>query len=203
MSSGTEASGAPGTHQEAGAIAARPKPTNPAASSSGGGKSKKKGGSASSKDTSSEKVISENRKARHEYEILETLECGIALVGSEVKSLRNGRISLDEAYGRVEKGEVWLVGCDIPEYDKANQLNHVPKRRRKLLLHRREIAKFAGHAYDKGLTLVPLKMYFSRGRAKLLLGIGRGRKLHDKRQKLKADSAKRDIDAALKSRRGT
>ncbi|MBL6712879.1 MAG: SsrA-binding protein SmpB [Pirellulales bacterium] len=184
-------------------MAARPKPTNPAASSSGGGKSKKKGGSASSKDTSSEKVISENRKARHEYEILETLECGIALVGSEVKSLRNGRISLDEAYGRVEKGEVWLVGCDIPEYDKANQLNHVPKRRRKLLLHRREIAKFAGHAYDKGLTLVPLKMYFSRGRAKLLLGIGRGRKLHDKRQKLKADSAKRDIDAALKSRRGT
>ena len=148
-------------------------------------------------------MISENRKARHEYEILETLECGIALVGSEVKSLRNGRVSLDEAYGRVEKGEVWLVGCDIPEYDKANQLNHVPKRGRKLLLHRREIAKFAGHAYDKGLTLVPLKMYFSRGRAKLLLGIGRGRKLHDKRQKLKADSAKRDIDAALKSRRGT
>ena len=78
-----------------------------------------------------------------------------------MKSLRSGRISLDEAYGRVDKGEVWLVGCDIPEYEKANQLNHVPKRRRKLLLHRREIAKFAGHAFDKGLTLVPLKMYFS------------------------------------------
>ena len=146
-------------------------------------------------------LVGENRKARHEYEILETLECGIALVGSEVKSLRSGRISIEEAYGRIDKGEVWLVGCDIQEYEKANQLNHVPKRRRKLLLHRREIAKFAGHAFDKGLTLVPLKMYFSRGRAKLLLGIGRGRKLHDKRQKLKADSAKRDIDAALKARR--
>jgi SsrA-binding protein len=186
-------------HQEAGAIAAQPKPTTP--TSSGGGGSKKKTGS-SAKDTSAERVISENRKARHEYEILETLECGITLVGSEVKSLRAGRISLDEAYGRVEKGEVWLVGCDIPEYEKANQLNHVPKRRRKLLLHRREIAKFAGHAYDKGLTLVPLKMYFLRGRVKLLMGVGRGRKTHDKRQKLKADTAKRDIESALKSRRG-
>jgi SsrA-binding protein len=156
---------------------------------------------AAGKDTTAERVISENRRARHEYEVLETLECGIALVGSEVKSLRCGKISLEEAYGRVEQGEVWLVGCDIPEYEKANQLNHVPKRRRKLLLHRREIAKFAAHAYDKGLTLVPLKMYFSRGRAKVLMGIGRGRKLHDKRQKLKADSAKRDIDVALKARR--
>ncbi|MBL6830880.1 MAG: SsrA-binding protein SmpB [Pirellulales bacterium] len=180
-------------------MAARSKPPTPTQQASSG--AKKKSSAAGGKDSSSERVISENRKARHEYEILETLECGIALVGSEVKSLRSGRISLDEAYGRVDKGEVWLVGCDIPEYEKANQLNHVPKRRRKLLLHRREIAKFAGHAFDKGLTLVPLKMYFSRGRAKLLLGVGRGRKTHDKRQKLKADTAKRDIDTALKSRR--
>ncbi len=144
--------------------------------------------------------MSENRRGRHDYEILDTLECGIALLGSEVKSLRAGKISIDEAYGRVEKGEVWLLGCDIPEYDKANQLNHKPRRRRKLLLHRREIAKFAGHAFDKGLTLVPLKLYFSRGRVKLLLGIGRGRKRHDKREKLKADTARREIDAALKAR---
>jgi len=144
--------------------------------------------------------VSENRRGRHDYEILDTLECGIALLGSEVKSLRAGKISIDEAYGRVEKGEVWLLGCDIPEYDKANQLNHKPRRRRKLLLHRREIAKFAGHAFDKGLTLVPLKLYFSRGRVKLLLGIGRGRKRHDKREKLKADTARREIDAALKAR---
>jgi SsrA-binding protein len=147
-----------------------------------------------------ERVVAENRKARHEYEIIETLECGIALVGSEVKSLRGGRLSLDEAYGRVDGSEVWLIGCDIPEYEKANRLNHVPKRPRKLLLHRREIAKFAGQAFQKGLTLVPLKMYFKGGRVKLLLGIGRGRKAHDKRQKLKAASAKRDIEIALRGR---
>ena len=151
-------------------------------------------------DKPAERVVAENRKARHDYEILDTLECGIALVGSEVKSLRGGRMSLDEAYGRVEAGEVWLLGCDIPEYDKANQLNHKPKRPRKLLLHRREIAKFAGHAFEKGLTLVPLKMYFKNGRVKVLLGIGRGRKTHDKRQKLKAASAKREIETALRGR---
>ncbi len=146
--------------------------------------------------------MAENRKARHEYEIIDTLECGIALVGSEVKSLRAGRMSLDEAYGRVEGNEVWLLGSDIPEYEKANQLNHKPKRQRKLLLHRREIAKFAGMALEKGLTLVALKMYFKDGRVKVLMGIGRGRKLHDKRQKLKADSARRDIEAGIKARRG-
>jgi SsrA-binding protein len=147
-----------------------------------------------------ERVVAENRKARHEYEILDTLECGIALVGSEVKSLRSGRVSLDESYGRVDGGELWLVGCDIPEYEKANQLNHKPKRSRKLLLHRREIRTFAAHAFQKGMTLVPLKMYFKNGRVKLLLGVGRGRKAHDKRQKLKADSARREIETALRGR---
>ena len=172
---------------------AAPKPTkpNPPAKSS----NKAKAG-----DAPAEKVIAENRKARHDYEILDTLECGIALVGSEVKSLRVGRMSLDEAYGRVEGAEVWLLGCDIPEYEKANQLNHKPKRPRKLLLHRREISKFAAQAYEKGLALVPLKMYFKNGRVKLLMGIGRGRKAHDKRQKLKADTAKRDIEIALRGR---
>ena len=151
-------------------------------------------------DKPAERVIAENRRARHDYEILDTLECGIALVGSEVKSLRGGRMSLDEAYGRVDGGEVWLVGCDIPEYVQANRLNHAPKRPRKLLLHRREIAKFAAHAFDKGLTLVPLKMYFKNGRVKVLMGIGRGRKAHDKREKLKAASARRDIEIALRGR---
>jgi SsrA-binding protein len=177
-------------------MSAKKKPPQPTASSApkGGGKP------ASQTDRPAEKLIAENRKARHDFEILDTLECGIALVGSEVKSLRTGRMSLDEAYGRVEGGEVWLYGCDIPEYDKANQLNHKPKRPRKLLLHRREIHTFAGHAFEKGLTLVPLKVYFNQGRVKVLLGIGRGHKAHDKREKLKAASARREIEIALRGR---
>lgn len=147
-----------------------------------------------------ERVIAENRKARHNFQVLDTLECGIALVGSEVKSLRAGQLSLDEAYGRVEGDEVWLVGCNIPEYTFANALNHEPKRRRKLLLHRREIRKFAGQAYEKGLTLVPLKMYFKEGRAKVLLGICRGKKMFDKRESLKKKAMQRDIDRAMRRR---
>ena len=187
-----------------------PKPTQPGAgksksagkagASKGSAKGSAKGGGKDEKPA--ERVVAENRKARHEYEIIDTLECGIALVGSEVKSLRVGRMSLDEAYGRIERDEAWLLGCDIPEYEKANQLNHKPKRQRKLLLHRREIRKFAGQAFEKGLTLVPLKMYFKNGRVKVLMGIGRGRKLHDKRQKMKSDSARRDIEQGLKARRG-
>jgi SsrA-binding protein len=171
---------------------AAPKPTKSAPS--------KSAGKAKADAAPTERVIAENRKARHEYEIVDTLECGIALVGSEVKSLRAGKMSLDEAYGRVDTAEVWLIGSDIPEYEKANRLNHQPKRPRKLLLHRREIKKFASLAYEKGLTLVPLKMYFKNGRVKVLMGIGRGRKLHDKREKLKAASARRDIETALRGR---
>ena len=147
-----------------------------------------------------QKRIAENRKARHSYEIVDTLECGIVLVGSEVKSLREGHVSLDEAYGRVRDDEVWLMGCDIAEYRQANVLNHESRRPRKLLLHRREISKFAGKAFEKGLTLIPLKMYFKEGRAKVLMGIGKGRKLYDKREKLKKDSMKRDMDRAMRGR---
>ncbi len=147
-----------------------------------------------------ERVIAQNRKARHDYHVLETLECGIVLTGSEVKSLRNGLLSLEEAYGRVERDEVWLVGCDIQEYSHAHQLNHVPKRRRKLLLHRREIRKFASQAFENNLTLVPLKMYFKRGRAKVLLGICRGKKQYDKRESMKKKVMQRDIDRALRQR---
>lgn len=145
-----------------------------------------------------ERVIAVNRRANFEYEVLETLECGIVLAGSEVKSLRNGKISLEEAYARLHQGEVWLVGCDIPEYVQANRFNHDPRRRRKLLLHRREIRRFASKAYEKGLTLVPLKMYFKAGRAKVLLGVCRGRKLYDKRERLKKEEVRRDIARAMR-----
>jgi SsrA-binding protein len=132
--------------------------------------------------------------------VLDTLECGIVLVGSEVKSLRAGRISLEEAYGRLQDGEVWLVGCDIQEYLEANRFNHDPRRPRKLLLHRREIRKFAHRAYERGLTLVPLKMYFKRGRAKVLLGVCRGKQKHDKRETMKRQEARRQIQAAMRRR---
>lgn len=161
---------------------------------------KNKKQSASSKANSTDRPITENRKARHKYDVLDTLECGMALVGSEVKSLRQGKVSLDEAYGRVIEGEVWLVGCDISEYSYANRLNHEPRRQRKLLLHRREVRKFAAQAFEKGLTLVPLKMYFKRGRAKLLLGICRGRKLFDKREKMKQETVKRDLERVMRRR---
>jgi len=142
-------------------------------------------------------VIAQNRKAHHNYLVLDTLECGIVLVGSEVKSLRNGKVSLGEAYGRVKEGEVWLVGCDIAEYNEANRFNHEPRRPRKLLLHRREIKRFASRAYEKGLTLVPLKMYFRGGRAKVLMGICRGRQRHDKRQAMKAAEARREMQRQM------
>jgi SsrA-binding protein len=145
-------------------------------------------------------VVAENRKAHHNYQVLDSLECGVVLVGSEVKSLRSGRVSLDESYGRVRDGEVWLVGCDIPEYPQANQFNHAPKRPRKLLMHRREVKRFAGRAFEKGLTLVPLKLYFSEGRAKVLLGLCRGKQLHDKRETLKKAQAVRDMQRAIRRR---
>jgi SsrA-binding protein len=159
-------------------------------------KTKKKAGG----DNKNERVIADNRKARHNYHVLDTLECGIALLGSEVKSLRSGGLSLDEAYGRVEEGEVWLVGANIAEYRFSHALNHEPKRRRKLLLHRREVRKFAGQAFEKGLTLVPLKMYFKEGRAKVLLGICRGKQKHDKRDAMKHREMQRDIDRAMRRR---
>jgi SsrA-binding protein len=130
--------------------------------------------------------------------VLDTLECGIVLVGSEVKSLRNGRVSLEEAYGRMRGHELWLFGCDIQEYTQANRFNHQPRRARKLLLHRRELEKFASKADQQGLTIVPLKMYFKRGRVKVLMGIGRGRKTHDKREVLKKKQMNRDIQRAMR-----
>ncbi len=140
--------------------------------------------------------VTKNRKARHNYEILDKIECGIELMGSEVKTLRSGQCSIDEAYGRVINGEVWICNVDIPEYPQANLLNHEPKRNRKLLMKKREIEKFAESASQQGLTLVPLEIYFIRGYAKLMLAIGRGRKTHDKRDKIKKQADKREMRQA-------
>jgi SsrA-binding protein len=156
----------------------------------------------SSQVAAATRVISENRKARHRYDVLDSLECGIALVGSEVKSLRQGKVSLDEAYAKVRNGEVWLLGCDIAEYRQATVWNHEPKRPRKLLLHRGEIRRFARAAEEKGLTLIPLRMYFNaRGKVKVLLGLCRGKKLHDKREALKKAESLREIARHLRRRR--
>jgi SsrA-binding protein len=161
----------------------------------------KKKGKKDSELTPNQRVITQNRKAHHNYLVLDTLECGVVLVGSEVKSLRTGKVSLEEAYARVKEAEVWLVGCDIPEYTEANRFNHQPKRPRKLLMHRREIKRFASLAHQKGLTLVPLKMYFKEGRAKVLLGLCKGKQKHDKREAMKKAEAQRDMRRQIFRRR--
>ena len=145
------------------------------------------------------RLVAENRKARFRFEILDSLECGMQLTGSEVKSLRDGKLSLDEAYARVKDGEVWLVGADIAEYPQATLWNHPPKRPRKLLLRREEREKFANKAHEKGLTLVPLRVYFNaRGLAKVQIGLCRGKKIHDKRETLKKADSKREIERAMR-----
>jgi SsrA-binding protein len=146
-------------------------------------------------------TVARNRRAHHEYEILDEIECGIVLTGSEVKSIRNGKISIEEAYGRMRNGELWLIGCDISEYPQANLMNHDPDRARKLLVRKRELEKFAAAAEQKGLTLVPLTVYFSRGFVKVRLAVAKGRKLHDKREVLKRKEDVREMrNAALKRR---
>ena len=156
------------------------------------GKKKHKKKKADKKDPNSSTICT-NRQAKREYEILEQLECGIELRGSEVKSIRAGNVSINQAYGRVENGQVWLVNVDIGEYSQANVMNHDPTRKRRLLLHRREIRKFAEYSAEKGLTLVPLSMYFVRGLVKVKLAIGRGRREYDKRDKLRRDADRREM----------
>lgn len=146
------------------------------------------------------KIVARNRRARFEYDLIEKIEAGLVLTGTEVKSLRNGKSSLEEAYAGVDGGEVWLYGCDIPEYLQANRMNHKPKRPRKLLLHANEIGKLRAKTSERGLTIVPLQIYFKKGIAKVELCIAKGRKTYDKRQALKKQDAKRDIDRA--TRRG-
>ncbi len=162
-------------------------------------KNKKKTKKKSVDDQS--QVICENRKARHKYEILQQVECGVMLIGSEVKSLREGNISLNEAYVRVENRELWLIGADIAEYRQASFWNHKPKRSRKLLVHRRELDKLSTKAFEKGLTLIPLRMYFNaRGIVKIMVAVGRGKNLHDKRQTLKDADNKRRLSREIRDR---
>ena len=137
--------------------------------------------------------IARNRRARHEYHILETWEAGIALTGTEVKSLRNGKANITDAFGIVKDGEVYLLNLHISPYEQGNQFNHEPTRTRKLLLHRREIRRLIGSVERQGLTLVPLELYFKRGKAKVALALGKGKKEHDKRD----DQRKRDDEREI------
>ena len=145
-----------------------------------------------------EKTISLNRRARHEFSIEDTIEAGIALTGTEIKSIRAGKVSLSDAYARIERGEAWLVGAHIAPWESGNRFNHEPKRDRKLLLHRGQIDTLLGRTKAKGLTLVPLRLYISdRGKAKLELGLGKGKQLYDRRRDIAARDAKRDLDREI------
>ncbi len=146
----------------------------------------------------SEKIVCTNRKARHDYYIQDTIETGVVLVGTEVKSLREGRAHLKDSYALVKNGEVFLFNCHISPYTHGNLQNHEPLRTRKLLLHRAQIRKLLGLTTQKGFTLVPLKIYFTRSKVKLALGIAKGKKLHDKRHALREKEANRDMERALK-----
>ncbi len=154
------------------------------------------------KKTVPDRTVCRNRKATHRFHILEKIECGIALVGTEVKSLRERAASIEEAYARIENDELWLVGCHIAAYKFGHTRNHEPQRRRKLLVHAREIHKLRPKTEQKGLTLVPLAIYFNeRGVAKVSLGLAVGKKVADKRQDLKARDHKREIDRAMRRKR--
>ena len=142
---------------------------------------------------SGDTTIALNRRARHEYFIDETFEAGIVLTGMEIKSVRANKVNLAGAYARIEGGEAWLIGAHIAPYEQASRDNHDPKRTRKLLLHRREIDEILGRAKQKGQTIVPLRVYLSRGRAKLELGLARGKQLHDKRRDIADRDAKREV----------
>jgi len=152
------------------------------------------------------RTVARNRRARHDYDILETFECGIALQGSEVKSLRAGRVTLADSYARVEQGEAWLLGVHVPPYENASGFGaHDPDRRRKLLLHRSQIDELLGRTQQQSLTLVPLSIYFKDGRAKVELALARGRRLYDKRHAIAARDAEREAarEAARATGRGT
>lgn len=146
----------------------------------------------------SDKVVATNREAYHNYHILDTYECGIALTGTEVKSIREGRCTLKDAYGQIRQGEAWLLNAHISPYSHGNRENHEPTRTRKLLLNRSEIERLAGKVQEKGLTLVPTKMYLKKGRVKVELAVAKGKKLYDKRETEKRREADREARAAMK-----
>lgn len=144
------------------------------------------------------KVVATNRKARHEYFFDDTLEAGLVLMGTEIKSIRAGRVSLQEGFVLFEDGEAWLANVHIAPYDPASRQNHEPKRRRKLLLHRRQIDRLSGRAREKGYTVIPTKLYLKDGRAKVEIALARGKKLYDKRQAIAKRDSKRQVERALK-----
>jgi SsrA-binding protein len=145
-----------------------------------------------------EKTIALNRRARYEFSIEDSMEAGIVLSGTEIKSIRAGKVNLADAFARIERGEAWLVGAHIAPWERASRENHEPKRDRKLLLHRGQIDQLLGKTKAKGLTLVPLKLYITaRGKAKLELGLGRGKQLHDRRREIQERDARRDIEREL------
>lgn len=153
------------------------------------------------RDDGKVRTIATNRRARHDYHVLSEVECGIALTGTEVKSLRQGRASIAEAFGLVRRGELYLLGATIPEYSHGNLNNHAPARERKLLLHRKELAQWDKAVREKGVTLVPLELYFRGHLVKVRMALVRGKKLYDKRETEKAKDARRDIDRAFSRRR--
>ncbi|WP_186580960.1 SsrA-binding protein SmpB [Aquibacillus kalidii] len=144
------------------------------------------------------KVIAQNRKANHDFFIEETYEAGLVLKGTEIKSIRAGRVNLKDSFARIDRGEVYLMNMHVSPYEQGNRFNHDPTRTRKLLLHRKEIDKLIGETQQAGYSLVPLKMYIKNGVAKILIGLGKGKKKYDKREDLKQKQAKRDIDRAIK-----
>ena len=147
-----------------------------------------------------EKVVSTNRKAFHNFTILETLEAGLVLQGTEVKSLRESSVNFKDCYAAIDNGEAWLIGCHISPYHHGSDANHDPERRRKLLLHRREIERLLGKVAERGLTLVPLRLYFKQGRAKVELGLARGKKLHDKRAAIRERDDRREMAKEARDR---
>jgi SsrA-binding protein len=149
--------------------------------------------------TAVERVISTNRKAFHNFTILETYEAGLALRGTEVKSLRESQVNFKDCYASIDNGEAWLVGCHISPYHHGSDANHDPERRRKLLLHRREIARLLGKVAERGLTLVPLRLYLKNGRVKVELGLARGKKLHDKRASIRERDERREMAQAARA----
>jgi SsrA-binding protein len=144
------------------------------------------------------KVVATNRKAYHEYQFHDTYEAGLVLMGSEIKSIRAGRVSLQDGFVQFENGEAWLVNVHIAQYDPASRQNHEPKRKRKLLLHRREIERLQSRVQEKGFTVVPTKLYLKDGRAKVEIGLARGKKLYDKREAIAKRESKRQVERALK-----
>jgi SsrA-binding protein len=155
-----------------------------------------------SEDKKAEVLIADNRKAHFDYHVLETFEAGIALLGTEVKGIREGKANLRDAFARVEKGEVWLYNVHINPYSHRGYVDHDPKRRRKLLLHRQEIRKLIGKTVEKGLTLVPTRMYFKNGKVKVAIALARGKQMHDKRETIKRRETERETRAAVKGRVG-